>query len=222
EFFFYTMEFVKGRTLREWMARKKRFGLGSTVRVLSLLCYALEHAHRFTVHRDLSPENVMVTPAGEVKLLDFGLAKLLDTQASFTRIGVSLGKQHYSAPEQRMDAKNADHRADLFSLGVLFYEMLSGKTPVPDVPLTDLAPDLPQECDTFVDKAIHPKPDARFQSAAEMRHALNHVYRIAQMSPEDVKAERARSNLDRQRKDDRGWRMILIPIRFARELLSRR
>lgn len=222
DYFFYTMEYVKGKTIREWMAKKKRFGLGSTVRVLSLLCYALEHAHRFTIHRDISPENVMVTPEGDVKLLDFGLAKLVDAQTSFTRIGVSLGKQHYSAPEQRANAKAADHRADLFSLGVLFYEMLGGRTPRPDTPLTQLAPNLPQECDTFVEKAIDPDTDARFQTAAEFRRALQHVYRIAQMSPEDLKAERARSNLDRGRRTDTRWRLLIVPLRLARDLLSRK
>ena len=227
DYFFFTMEYVKGKTIREWMSKKKRFGLGSTVRVLSLLCYALEHAHRYTIHRDISPENVMVTPEGDVKLLDFGLAKLVDTTTSFTRIGVSLGKQHYSAPEQRANAKAADHRADLFSLGVLFYEMLGGRTPSPEIPLTELAPDLPQECDTFVAKAIDPDPNARFQSAREMRHAMQNVYRIAQMSPEERHAERARANLNRQQRtdsrwSDTRWRLLILPLQYARNLLSRK
>lgn len=184
---YYTMEYVEGKSLREWMQRKKRFGIGSTVRVLSLLCSALEHAHQYTIHRDISPENVMVMANGDVKLLDFGLAKLTDSNASFTRVGVSLGKIQYSAPEQRVDAKNVDQRADLYSLGVMFYEMLGRQLPKPGVQLTSLAPELPLECDTFVERAMADDPDERFSSAKEFREALMRVYEISKLDRDEMK-----------------------------------
>ncbi len=177
---YYTMEYLEGKSLRALMKnRKKRgqnMGLGSTVRILSLICHALEHAHKVTIHRDISPENVMVMPNGDVKLLDFGLAKLTTMDSNLTRIGVSLGKIQYSAPEQRMDAKNVDHRADIYSLGVMFFEMLSGELPLGSSNLRSLAKDLPPEVDHLVTKTIAPDPEDRYDSAEEFRLALLNIY----------------------------------------------
>jgi serine/threonine protein kinase len=99
--------------------------------ILRPLCDALEYAHRFTVHRDISPENMMVLEDGSVKLLDFGIAKAKDAAAiaGVTRDG--LGKAYYIAPEQRKDAAHVDARADIFSLGVTFFELLTGAYQMP-------------------------------------------------------------------------------------------
>lgn len=183
---FYTMEYIEGRSLRQWMNEKGRCGIGSTTRVLTQLAGALEHAHQFTIHRDISPENVMLTSDGNVKLLDFGLVKLTQSAASFTRVGISLGKIQYSAPEQRADAKNVDHRADIYSLGVMFYEMLSGILPIHGKPLTELVPELPAECDAFVQKALAPDPADRFGSAQEFRLELRRIYELARGRKERV------------------------------------
>lgn len=175
---FYTMEYVDGISLFKWIHKKGKLGLGSTVRILSLLCHALEHAHQFTVHRDISPDNVMVLKNGQVKLLDFGLAKLTNVQSAFTMIGVSLGKQDYMAPEQRLSAAGVDHRADIYSLGVLFYQLISGELPRAGTTLTRLCPDLPREADEFVEKAMAQSADERFQSAKDYRLALAHLYKV--------------------------------------------
>jgi len=173
---FYTMDYIEGKSLRVWIQERGRLGFNSTVRILALLAHALEHAHQCTIHRDLSPENVMVLADGSIRLLDFGLAKLTDTDAAFTMIGISLGKKQYNAPEQRFSAAEVDLRADIYSLGVMFYEMLSGKLPKRDTSLSELVPELPPECSAFVEKAMAPSPDERFATAREFRLALLDLY----------------------------------------------
>src|SRR5690606_28423881 len=115
---------------------------------------------------------------GNIRLLDFGLAKVLNADTAFTRIGISLGKIQYGAPEQRADAANVDLRADLYSLGVMFYEMLSGQLPKPGQKLIDLVPGLHPECQVFVEKAMAANPEDRFANAREFREALARLYTI--------------------------------------------
>lgn len=204
---FYTMEYVEGQSLRSLMRKRKQFGMGSTVRILSLLCHALEHAHKFTIHRDISPENIIITAEGNIRLLDFGLAKVLNADTAFTRIGVSLGKIQYGAPEQRADAANVDLRADLYSLGVMFYEMLSGQLPKPGQTLTGLVPSLHPECEVFVSKAMAANPEDRFASAREFREALTRLYQQSQATPEPVRVTPAPDGAATSR-----WRRLLARV----------
>lgn len=176
---YYTMDYVEGKSLHQWIRQKGRLGLGSTVRVLSLVCHALEHAHQYTIHRDISPDNIMVMPDGSVKLLDFGLAKLADSNVAFTMIGTSLGKMQYNSPEQRRNAADVDLRTDIYSLGVVFFVMLAGRLPKGSEKLSALRPDLPKECDDLYVKATAPTPEERFADAREMREALQHVYELS-------------------------------------------
>jgi serine/threonine-protein kinase len=173
---FYTMEYVRGKTLRQWMQQRGKIGFGSTVRVLCLVADALDHAHQVTIHRDLSPENVMVLADGSVRLLDFGLAKLTDPQQALTMVGASLGKMAYIAPEQRVNAATVDHRADLYPLGVMFFEMLAGQLPGPGKQLSALCHELPAGCDAFAAQAMSMDPDKRFQTAMAFRRALLALY----------------------------------------------
>lgn len=173
---YFTMEYVDGRSLRKLMKKRERFGLGSTVRIISLLCHALEHAHQHTIHRDISPENVLVTAEGHVKLVDFGLAKMAKNAPDFTKANMRLGKRHYSAPEQRADAKNVDVRADIYSLGIMFFEMLSGQFPSMTIPLSVLVPDLHPDWDSFVDTATADDPEERFPTARDLRKAIARIY----------------------------------------------
>lgn len=173
---YYTMEYIEGKTLRQWMGERGRLPFGSVVRVLSLLAHALEHAHQTTIHRDLSPENVMVSADGSVHLLDFGLAKLQDNSSNLTMVGMSLGKLAYVAPEQRVNAAKVDHRADIYPLGVMFFETLTGELPRMDSDFSKLRPDLPRSCMTFLEKAMAYKAEDRFSGAQEFREGLMQVY----------------------------------------------
>ena len=179
---FYTMEYIDGKSLRLWLQQKHRLDLPSVVRVLCLVADALAHAHTITIHRDLSPENVMVSRDGSVRLVDFGLAKLDDQFKGLTIVGANLGKVHYMAPEQQTNPAGVDHRADIYPLGVMFFELLTGRAPLPGLKITTLRPDLPPETDAFLEKAMAPNPEHRFNSALEYKAALMNIYKLYQQA----------------------------------------
>lgn len=186
--FYFTMEYVRGRTVRSLLRERSRFGLGSTVRILYLLCDGLNAAHAISVHRDVSPANIMVTDASNIKLLDFGLAKLINVDPNSKNIayrnitmpGVHMGKRWYAAPEQQKDAASVDARADLYSVGVIFYEMLTGDLPIGVPDITRKRPDLPEECNVFLSKTLAELPEDRFDNAAEAAEALVKLYKLYQ------------------------------------------
>jgi serine/threonine protein kinase len=161
--------------------------LETAVALLRQLCDALEYAHRFLVHRDLSPENLMVLPNGDVKLLDFGLARTAG-QATVTATGVTLGKAHYMSPEQRKDAARVDARTDLYALGVMFFEMLTGQLPLGVKTAVDLNPELPVGCDVLIGHCLAPLED-RIKTVGEFRVGLNKC--IEEALPTEPGGERA-------------------------------
>lgn len=141
---FYTMPLIEGESLRETLARTGPLGIAETIGILRDVSLALGYAHRHGVaHRDIKPENVMLTEAGAV-VLDFGVAKALSASASSTAdavrtgVGISLGTPTYMSPEQAAADPSTDHRTDLYSLGILAYEMLAGYTPFAGRPLKAL------------------------------------------------------------------------------------
>jgi len=185
---FYTMEYVEGKSVRDWIQDRGYLGLGSVVRVLCLVARALEHAHEVTIHRDISPDNIMVMKDGSVRLLDFGLAKLEDANLNLTMIGMNLGKIQYNAPEQRRNPSDVDHRADIYPLGVMFYEMLTGRRPDGKRRLTELRPDLPAACEDFLAKAMAESPDDRFADAGAFDRALLELYKGSLAQPAVARA----------------------------------
>ncbi|MFN8096375.1 MAG: serine/threonine-protein kinase [Vicinamibacteria bacterium] len=179
------MELVEGLDLRESIRRR---ALGPLLRRLDLmvqLCDGLGFAHaRGVVHRDLKPANIHVQPSGQVKILDFGLARLASSE--MTKTGTVMGTPHYMSPEQ-VRGQKADARSDVFSLGAVCYEMVAGTRPfdgrtVPEVlqaiverdatPLRAKAPDTPQSVSAVIERALSRDPAARFADAAEMGRAL--------------------------------------------------
>ncbi len=189
---YFTMEYLEGRTLRAILREKKQLSLPETISYLRPLCEALAYAHQFMVHRDISPENVMVLLNGGVKLLDFGIAKAVDPQAITTTTRSAIGKPYYMAPEQRNKAPNIDKRADIFSLGVLFFELLTGDIPMPVGHVTALRPELPPECDTLFSKAVAREPEQRYQDTEALREALDHCLTAHALHEARRNAEMAR------------------------------
>ena len=190
-FFYLLMEYVDGVNLRQ-ATRDRRFTPAQTLGVVQRICEALQFAHEEGVlHRDIKPENILIDSRGRVKLVDFGIAKLLaepeaggtdrtsNVPPFLTQAGASLGTPAYMAPEQRLSPSDVDHRADIYSLGVVFYELLTGDLPKePLLPPSGRCETGPQ-VDAIVQQALEPERDRRQQSAAELRTQVE----IAQATP---------------------------------------
>lgn len=166
---FFTMELLHGQTLRQILNQHKRLSLGKAVGVAYRVCCALDHAHRFTVHRDICPENIMILPDARVYLLDFGIAMAIDAAGSEQELPA--GRAFYMAPEQLENANTVDARADIFSLGVIFYEMLTGELPTGYTRVGDIRPELPLDCDKVLRHALGPR-DKRYPKARDFARAL--------------------------------------------------
>ncbi len=179
------MEFLDGGDLREAIKSRALTHLGRKIEVMEQLCEGIGFAHaRGVVHRDLKPGNIHIQSSGHVKVLDFGLARL--AASDMTRTGTVMGTPHYMSPEQ-LRGQKADARSDVFALGAIFYELLSGvrafegqpmhevlqhlreKDPVP---LRQRAPATPLPLVAIVEKAMARDPAARFKDAGEMGRAL--------------------------------------------------
>ncbi|HZT37446.1 MAG TPA: serine/threonine-protein kinase [Bryobacteraceae bacterium] len=180
------MEYVEGTTV-DAMLRQGPLPPSDAVNYVSQVLDALEYAHsRGIVHRDIKPGNIMVTPSGLVKLMDFGIAKL-SVDRKLTMTGRTLGSLYYMSPEQIQGAAAVDGRSDIYSLGICLYEMVTGKRPfaadsdyalmvahleqTPRPPV-EIDPKLPEALSEIILLAIRKDPAQRFQSAAAFRAAL--------------------------------------------------
>jgi hypothetical protein len=165
-------ELVDGRDLAAELAAR-RPSVSEAAAIAIQVCEGVAAAHAAgIVHRDLKPANVLVG-AGGAKVVDFGLAQLAGDPlvASLTRTDVAMGTINYLAPEQRRSAKAVDARADVFALGVMFYEMITGELPLGRFRLPSER-GLPKACDAIVTRSLDPEPDRRYRDAAEMAVAL--------------------------------------------------
>jgi len=184
------MEYIKGKELKDHFDAKERLDLRTTLRLMTELLDALEFAHEAgVIHRDIKPANVMLDSGGHVKLTDFGVARITDGdgEAEATRAGAMIGTPSYMSPEQ-IQGQAIDRRTDIFSAGVLFYQLLTGKKPfegtqwvlakqiVQDDPVwpSSIA-QVPPEIDRVVARALAKAPEHRYQSARGFADALKRV-----------------------------------------------
>ena len=170
--YYFIMEFVDGTDLRR-VIQAGELSPAEALAIVPQICEALQYAHEEgIVHRDIKPENILLDKKGQARIADFGLAKLLDRPAStytLTRAGQRMGTPHYMAPEQIEHPNTVDHRADIYSLGVVFYEMLTGELPLGrfDAPSQKVQVDV--RLDNVVLRALEKEPERRYQHAIEVK-----------------------------------------------------
>ncbi len=173
--YYFLMEYVDGVNLRATM-QSGRLNPHEALAIVPQVCEALQYAHdQGIVHRDIKPENVLLDRRGRVKIADFGLAKLLGHpggRLSLTGTGQVMGTPHYMAPEQWEKPMSVDHRADIYSLGVVFYELLTGELPLGRFAPPSEKAHVSADLDHVVLRTLEKEPDRRYQHANEVKTAV--------------------------------------------------
>jgi serine/threonine protein kinase len=207
---FIVMEWLEGRALNEVIQREGALRLPRAVRLATQIAQGLEAAHRAgVIHRDIKPHNIMVLDANDnIKLMDFGIARLRDSsQTPLTRVGTMMGTPAYMAPEQ-IDGQEVTDKTDIYSFGIVFYEMLTGVVPFrantpaavltkqlreEPTPPTRLRPDVPPEIEELVLQALAKNPDHRPRDMAEIARSLSRISRDLTDNPARTSAPTART-----------------------------
>jgi serine/threonine protein kinase len=204
------MEYIDGKTLKEFIREKGRLTSEEAVKICSQICSALNHAHNnHIVHRDIKPQNILMTKDGIPKVADFGIARAV-TSATVTMAGSNvIGSVHYFSPEQARGGY-VDKKSDIYSLGIVFYEMVTGVVPFEGdsaisvalkhiqekvTPPGDIYPDIPKSIQYIIEKAIEKDIDKRYHDTADMLSDLNRALKepdgeYIKRSEEDQQATR--------------------------------
>ena len=212
-FLYYVMPFIDGETLRDKLNRETQLGIDEAVGITTAIADALDYAHRNNViHRDIKPENILLHD-GRPMVADFGIALALSAAAGgrMTETGMSLGTPHYMSPEQATAEKDLTNRSDIYSLGCVIYEMLTGEPPhtgasaqaivmkivAEDVqPVTELRKSVPTHVAAATTKALEKLPADRFGTAKEFADALtNPAFTLPSMEPRPVGSGGGRSRV---------------------------
>jgi predicted Ser/Thr protein kinase len=178
-FYYFLMEFVDGTNLRQ-MIQGGKLAPKEALAIVPKICEALQFAHdEGVVHRDIKPENILIDKKGRVKIADFGLAKLLGKAPADYRLTgpqMVMGTPHYMAPEQLERPLEVDHRADIYSLGVVLYEMLTGELPLGRFAPPSAKVQVDVRLDEVVLRTLENKPERRYQHASDLRTELESIY----------------------------------------------
>jgi eukaryotic-like serine/threonine-protein kinase len=209
------MEWIDGRLLRQLLNEKKKLPVERAVRITVRICEALEHIHaNGIVHRDLKPENIMVDADDNIRLIDFGIAANAGSRRlTFANFSRNMGTPDYISPEQ-VRGKRGDARSDVYSLGVMLYEMLTGRVPFSGpnafavmndrlvnqpVPPRSLEPSITPQLQEIVYRALEREPKNRYHSAREFAHDLEHQDEVGVAArAEEAKREKLQSSGQRR------------------------
>jgi hypothetical protein len=208
------MEFVNGVNLRQTMKAGK-IAPKEALAIVTQICDALQFAHdEGIVHRDIKPENILIDQRGRAKIADFGLAKLLGQQPAdqhLTATNQIMGTLRYMAPEQMEGSREVDHRADIYSLGVVFYELLTGELPIGRFAPPSKKVQIDVRLDEVVLRALEKEPEQRYQQASEVK---NSVDEITSGSGSDVDAEQRTIGANRTPQASKGNGLLRRWIRL--------
>ena len=187
-FHYIAMEFVEGGSVEAWFKKLGRFSVGDALHIILKTAEGLKHAHeKNMIHRDIKPDNILLTKDGVVKVADLGLAKDTEEDTSLTKTGAGAGTPIYMAPEQARDVKHVDARVDIYAMGVMLYHFLTGKPPFKGATLVELISakdigkfdpirkyndEVPSKLDLIVDKMIAKDLKLRYASCDEVINAL--------------------------------------------------
>jgi tRNA A-37 threonylcarbamoyl transferase component Bud32 len=177
QYYYFVMEYVDGMNLRQ-LLNDGTVTPRQALEIVVQICTALQYAHdKGVVHRDIKPENILINKEGQVKIADFGLAKLLGTapDTALTMSQAAMGTLNYMAPEQRQNAQSVDHRADIYSLGVVFYEMLTGEVPMGRFEPPSKRVQVDVRLDEVVLRALEREPARRYQQASEVKSGVEAI-----------------------------------------------
>lgn len=193
ELYYLMMEYVDGVNLREAM-RAGRFSPGEALQIVPKICGALHYAHEQNIlHRDIKPENILLDSKGTVKIADFGIAKLMGESGkndlTLTSKGQTLGTPHYMAPEQIENPTSVDHRADIYSLGVVLYELLTGELPIGRFEVPSNKSDVGAGVDEVVLRALEKDRERRQPSAERLKTEVQTAHQQPRTSNTSTQAD---------------------------------
>ena len=194
--YYLTMEYVDGMNLRD-LIRTGNVKPAEALAIVPQICEALQFAHdEGVVHRDIKPENILVNRRGQVKIADFGLAKLLSKagDVTLTQTQQVMGTWNYMAPEQMHGSKAVDHRADIYSLGVVIYELLTGELPIGRFAAPSTKVQLDVRLDEVVFRALEQEPQRRYQRARDVKTDVETIVSGAPRQPAKITRETLRTD----------------------------
>ncbi len=187
--YFITMEYIRGEDLKNLIRKMGQLSAGQAITIAKQVCDGLNEAHRLgVVHRDLKPQNIMIDTDGDVRIMDFGIARSLGAKG-ITGAGVMIGTPEYMSPEQ-VEGKEVDQRADIYSLGIILYEMVTGRVPFEgDTPFTigikhkgempqnpkELNTQIPEDLSNVIMRCLEKEKEKRYQSASEVCSELENI-----------------------------------------------
>ncbi|MBW1888638.1 MAG: protein kinase, partial [Deltaproteobacteria bacterium] len=198
--YYITMEYVPGQDLKGFIRQSGQMGIGTAISISKQVCEGLAEAHKLgVVHRDLKPSNIMIDKEGEVRIMDFGIARSMKAKG-ITGAGVIIGTPEYMSPEQ-VEGKEVDQRSDIYSLGIILYEMLTGRIPFEgDTPFiigmkhkSELPKDpkeintqIPEDLNSVIMRCLEKDKEKRYQSAGEVQEELGNIERGMPITEKDI------------------------------------